>query len=233
MFECDQCGLCCKTVGRTSGYKHLDRGDGICIHFDTKTYLCSIYEERPLICRVDEAYEAYFKKSISKNEYYKLNYDACEMLKSEENQKMNDKKTTLIEKFEEIFGYTPGDDYGPRVSNAREVICQGKYRKDEILDITDTSIFSNGKSGLVLTVDSVCVKDAANSTSKFIAKYEDIDYTYMNEDSFLRTDITALELNMKYGETYRISLDAMNKDYLMEFIDYAISLHQEDEELVW
>lgn len=102
-----------------------------------------------------------------------------------------------------------------------------------MIDITDTSISSNGKSGLVLTVDSVCVKDSANSTSKFIARYEDIDYTYMNKDRFLGMDITALELNMKYGAKYRISIDAINKEKLMEFIDYAISLYQEDEKLEW
>ncbi|MCP6652160.1 hypothetical protein NL518_29120, partial [Klebsiella pneumoniae] len=82
-----------------------------------------------------------------------------------------------------IFGFAPGDDYAPRVRNALEIICQGKYREADLLDITDTSIMSNGKSGLVLTLDSVCVKDSGNSTSKFIARYEDIDYMHMNEDS--------------------------------------------------
>lgn len=146
---------------------------------------------------------------------------------------MSDKKLILINKFEEIFEFTPGDDYEPRVRNAREIICQGKYKKDEIIEIVDTSISSNGKSGLVLTVDSVCVKDAGNSTTKFIAKYEDIDYTRMNEDSFLGVDITALELIMKYGTTYRISIYEHRRDELMEFIDYAIDLYQEDDKLEW
>ncbi|MEH7125741.1 YkgJ family cysteine cluster protein [Bacillus sp. JJ1773] len=233
MFHCDQCGLCCKAVGSSEIYQHLDRGDGICIHFNLDTNLCNIYENRPLICRVDDAYEEFFKTKITMDEYYRINYRSCEILKERENTRVSDIKDALINKFEEIFGYTPGDDYAPRVKNARDIICQGKYKKEDMIDITDTSLSSNGKAGLVLTIDSVCVKDAANSTSKFIAKYEDIDYTYMNEDRFLGVDITALELNMKYDKTYRISIDAINKAKLIEFIDYAISLYQEDEELVW
>ena len=144
-----------------------------------------------------------------------------------------DIKSALKEKFEEIFGYAPGDDYAPRVNNAKEIICQGKYKKDDMIHITDTSISSNGKSGLVLTIDSVCVKDSANSTSKFIAKYEDIDYTYMNEEKFLGVDITALELNMKFGTKYKISIDKMSKYKLMDFIDYAMTLYEENQKLEW
>lgn len=146
---------------------------------------------------------------------------------------MSDIKSALRNKFEEIFGYAPGDDYAPRVSNARTIICQGKYSKDDIIEIVDTSISSNGRSGLVLTVDSVCVKDAGNSTSRFIARYEDIDYTYFHEERFLGVDISALELNMKYGTQYRISIDQISKRKLMEFLDYAISLYGEEDKLEW
>lgn len=123
-------------------------------------------------------------------------------------------------------------DDGSWVRNAVDYICQGNCRKEDVIAIVDTSISSKGKSGLVLTVDSVCVKDSTNSTTKFIAKYEDIDYTYINEDKFLGVDITALELNMKYGTQYRISIDQISKRRLMEFLDYASSLYQEDE-LEW
>lgn len=233
MFNCDQCGLCCKKVGITEQYKHLDRGDGVCLHFDTSTNLCGIYEDRPVICRVDESYDLVYRDKMSLQEFYYLNYKACDALKGLELQKMSDLKSALIERFEEIFGYKPGDDYAPRVKNAREIICQGKYYSDDIIDITDTSVFSNGKSGLVLTVDSVCVKDAANFTSKFIAKYEEIDYTYINEDRVLGLDTTALELTMKYSTQYRISIDQISKRKLMEFLDYACSLYQEDDKLEW
>lgn len=138
---------------------------------------------------------------------------------------MDDIKSKLEKKFEEIFGHVPGDDYEPRIKNARVAICQERYKRDDIIEIFDTSIGSNGKSGLVLTVDSVCVKYAGNSTSKFIAKYSKIDHTYMNKQKFLGLDISALQLHMKNGSKYEISIDAINKNKLKEFIDYAIELY--------
>lgn len=233
MFNCDQCGLCCKKVGITEQYKHLDRGDGVCRHFDDATNICSIYDDRPLICRVKESYEHFYRDQMTLEEFYEANYRACEMLIDMEAQTVSDLKSALVEKFEDIFGYRPGDDYEPRVRNALEIMCQGQYKKDQLIDITDTSISSNGKSGLVLTVNSICVKDAGNSTSRFIAKYEDINYTNMKEDRFLGMDISALELNMKYGTQYRISIDKINKDKLMEFIDYAMSLYEDNDKLEW
>ncbi|WP_256224184.1 hypothetical protein [Paenibacillus sp. 1_12] len=146
---------------------------------------------------------------------------------------MSDLKLAFEDKFEELFGYKPWNGDEKQVRNALEIICQGKSKKDEIIAIIDTSISTNGKSGMVLTLDSVYVKDAGNSTSKFIAKYEDIESTYINEDRFLGVDITALELNTNYGTQYRISIDKISKRKLMEFLDYASSLYQEDDKLEW
>ncbi|QNK58181.1 YkgJ family cysteine cluster protein [Paenibacillus sp. PAMC21692] len=233
MFNCDQCGLCCKKVGITEQYKHLDRGDGVCLHFDISTNLCGIYEDRPVICRVDESYDLFYKDKMSQQEFYYLNYKACDALKGMELQKMSDLKSTLEDKFEELFGYRPWNGDEKQVRNALEIICQGKPEKDEIIAIIDTSISTNGKSGMVLTLDSVYIKDAGNSTSKFIAKYEDIESTYIKEDKFLGVDITALELNMQYGTQYRISIDKISRRKLMEYLDYASSLYQEDDKLEW
>ena len=47
-----------------------------------KNNLCSIYETRPLICRVDEMYETYYKEVMALEEFYALNYKACDVLKS-------------------------------------------------------------------------------------------------------------------------------------------------------
>ena len=139
-------------------------------------------------------------------------------------------KEKLIAKYREIFGYMPGDDYEPRVRNALTHICQGRYKEEDLIETVDTSIFSNGKAGMVLTVDAVCVDDLANSTSKFIAKYEDIHGTLMHEDEFLGMDITALELRMKSDKTYRISVDKMGREKLMRFLDYAAHLARTDEQ---
>ena len=78
MFKCNKCGICCRNLDKSDLYKQLDRGDGVCKYLNKN--LCSIYQERPLICRIDESYEAYFSEVYSKEEYYKLNYEACQKL---------------------------------------------------------------------------------------------------------------------------------------------------------
>ena len=65
-FSCDKCGLCCQNIGNTTELDFLNRGDGICKHFDPHHLLCTIYEKRPLICRVDEGYSL-FQKSFTKD----------------------------------------------------------------------------------------------------------------------------------------------------------------------
>lgn len=82
MFECDRCGLCCQNIGGIKGYEDLDNGKGACKYFDLKKSLCMIYENRPLKCRIDEAYEIVYKQVMPKEVYYKLNYEACKKLKS-------------------------------------------------------------------------------------------------------------------------------------------------------
>jgi len=79
MFYCDCCGWCCRSLDRSNIYKDLDRGDGICKYLNNN--FCSIYEQRPLLCRVDESYEVFFKDSMNQDEYYRLNYSACQILK--------------------------------------------------------------------------------------------------------------------------------------------------------
>ncbi len=81
MFKCDKCGLCCKKLNLSPLYRNLDRGDGVCIHLNGN--LCRIYETRPLICRVDECYEAFFKEKMSLEEFYRLNEEMCNILKKE------------------------------------------------------------------------------------------------------------------------------------------------------
>lgn len=80
MFICDQCGECCKHLMLSPLYKELDRGDGICIYL--KENRCSIYSNRPLICRVDDCYEAFFQEQMSRKDYYRLNTEMCNKLKN-------------------------------------------------------------------------------------------------------------------------------------------------------
>lgn len=81
MFLCDKCGLCCTQLSGSSIYEKLDRGDGVCIYYNDEERVCSIYKDRPLLCNVDMAYEMYFKEQMSRDEYYRLNYESCKKLK--------------------------------------------------------------------------------------------------------------------------------------------------------
>lgn len=63
-FPCTQCGACCRHVNLSELTVYLDRGDGICHYYDLDSRLCSIYENRPEICRVEVYYQKYLKNSI-------------------------------------------------------------------------------------------------------------------------------------------------------------------------
>lgn len=82
MFKCDKCGKCCRSLKLSEQYKDLDRGDGVCIYLDGN--ICSIYEQRPLKCRIDDFYNEYLRGKMSLEEYYRLNYEACKILKQKE-----------------------------------------------------------------------------------------------------------------------------------------------------
>ena len=75
MFKCDKCGQCCRNLHKSPIY------DGICRFL--KGNICSIYESRPLVCRVDESYDAFFKEQMSYEEYIQRNYECCEKLKKD------------------------------------------------------------------------------------------------------------------------------------------------------
>lgn len=76
-FVCSKCGSCCMHLTLFHGvYDELDRGDGVCMHFDEKALLCSIYSSRPTICRVEEGYQ-FFSSSIAWDEYITKMKSAC------------------------------------------------------------------------------------------------------------------------------------------------------------
>ncbi len=90
-FKCDKCGLCCRSL-RYFGelYSDLDDGSGCCRYFDKSTNLCSIYEQRPLKCRVDEGYKVYFS-NISYEKYIDATIKGCQALKSHKESILNGK----------------------------------------------------------------------------------------------------------------------------------------------
>lgn len=78
-FACIRCGLCCQQLNMNPLYAALDRGDGVCMHYDNSTRLCGIYEQRPLICRVDDSY-IHFAAVISRQQYHAANSLVCNQL---------------------------------------------------------------------------------------------------------------------------------------------------------
>ena len=70
-FNCHSCGACCRLAGHI-GLPH--RGNYVCIHLvDNK---CSIYENRPEICRVKDNYQN-VNDLVSLDEWYEINENMC------------------------------------------------------------------------------------------------------------------------------------------------------------
>jgi len=78
MFECKKCGKCCRHLDRSELFKDLDRGDGVCKYL--RDNLCSVYEDRPLLCRIEESYNVFFSEVYTKEEYCRLNEEACRII---------------------------------------------------------------------------------------------------------------------------------------------------------
>jgi len=146
---------------------------------------------------------------------------------------MDNIKKLIIEKYHQITGFEPiVENYEPRIKKMLSTICKGRYSKEQIVDSNDTSIFGNGASGMVFTTEALCVKDAGNSTSQFIARFKDIKYCSMDEDSIFGVDISAIKLHMRSGAVYRLSttLDGLDLAQMQELIEHAMHLHDLDEE---
>lgn len=81
-FPCTQCGRCCKQVFRSELTAYLDKGDGSCKYLSSEN-TCSIYEDRPDICRVDLQYKLFFSSEMDWEDFVVLNEIACLILKSQ------------------------------------------------------------------------------------------------------------------------------------------------------
>ncbi|EGR0489765.1 YkgJ family cysteine cluster protein [Vibrio fluvialis] len=81
-FPCDACGQCCRNVDLSEETRFLDRGDGTCSNFNTSTNLCDIYDERPLVCRVEEYYNQNLSHMYSWENFIEINLVVCAQLKN-------------------------------------------------------------------------------------------------------------------------------------------------------
>lgn len=78
-FPCTKCGLCCQNIAGVELLEPLDRGDGVCTHF-VEGEGCSIYEQRPIFCRIDEGYEVFASSAMSHHVYTQKNAEVCNSL---------------------------------------------------------------------------------------------------------------------------------------------------------
>ena len=79
IFQCDKCGECCRHLNLSEVYADLHSGDGICQYLEGN--LCTIYNDRPLKCRIEDCYYEFFSDEMTIEEYYKKNYEVCDKLK--------------------------------------------------------------------------------------------------------------------------------------------------------
>ncbi len=63
--------------------KYLDRGDGTCRHYQQTTRQCSIYDNRPNICRVDVQFQQHYAALMSWKAFVDLNAEACRFLQKQ------------------------------------------------------------------------------------------------------------------------------------------------------
>ncbi len=84
-FPCTQCGACCRHVNLSPLTAYLDRGDGMCKHYNQISQLCNIYTDRPEICQINVYYEKHYKHSLLWDEFVNLNLIACKQLNDMEN----------------------------------------------------------------------------------------------------------------------------------------------------
>ncbi len=85
MFHCEHCGCCCRNLDKSDIYAALDRGDGVCKYLNGND--CLIYENRPLLCRIDESYNKMFKGLMSRENFYDINKQVCKKLQKLEEDK--------------------------------------------------------------------------------------------------------------------------------------------------
>jgi uncharacterized protein len=76
-YPCEKCGACCRHISKV--LPSLDRGDGVCLHL-SEDNLCEIYEERPLICNIDEIHNRLFP-GVEIEQFYALTHKYCEALR--------------------------------------------------------------------------------------------------------------------------------------------------------
>lgn len=60
----------------------LDAGNGVCKYLDREADICTIYDSRPDLCRIDSAFQ-FFAQEMTLQDYYLANARVCNALQIE------------------------------------------------------------------------------------------------------------------------------------------------------
>ena len=74
-FPCIQCGLCCKTLRHIPTLQDYDMGNGVCRYLHGA--VCSIYEDRPTLCNINEMYSLHFESMMNRMDFFIENLKSC------------------------------------------------------------------------------------------------------------------------------------------------------------
>ena len=81
-FLCSSCGACCLSLNKDSLKKFglPDNGNGVCANLN-KDNSCSVYEDRPLVCRTKDM-GRFLKKDVDGDfkDWYVKNTKLCHLL---------------------------------------------------------------------------------------------------------------------------------------------------------
>lgn len=81
-FPCTSCGACCSTIEGIAFLKEYNK-NGQCNKLENDK--CTIYESRPLMCRIDDSYDKLFSSYMTREEFYHQNAKACNVLQEKLN----------------------------------------------------------------------------------------------------------------------------------------------------
>lgn len=140
-------------------------------------------------------------------------------------------KELLIKKHLELAGYEPFEEEDEQcLRNLLSIVGKNRFKKEDIVVGKDTSIGLNGGSGILFTTKAICVNDWTNSTPRLIAQFRDIEHCQIVKDRFLGLDISRIDIHMKSGDVYHMSLclECFNLEDMQNYIEYAMSLCRDE-----
>lgn len=106
-------------------------------------------------------------------------------------------------------------------------IVKGRAKRSNI--ICYLSDWENVADGIVFSENAIFVKTPKNKDKEFYIKYEDIDFTYYNNEG----SEPKLEIITKIGPTKVISYGIFSRKKIGEFLDQAIELYKDADKLEW